>query len=84
MEKLPNGETTEVHAVPEIVWPPRVVRPARPPALVYIDLNHYINLARTAAGLETPEGYEDLLRAVLPLAGKTGPFSRCRERTTWR
>ena len=52
MQKLPNGEVTGVDdAVPEIVWPPRVVQPARPPALVYLDLNHYINLARTAAGL---------------------------------
>lgn len=57
MPKLPNGEATGVDdAVPEIVWPPRVVQPVRPPALVYLDLNHYINLARTAAGMETPDG----------------------------
>jgi hypothetical protein len=81
MQKLPNGEATGVDdAVPEIVWPPRVVQPARPPALVYLDLNHYINLARTAAGLETPDGYDGLLRAataarkqdraVFPLSGE--------------
>jgi hypothetical protein len=80
MQKLPDGEATGVDdAVPEIVWPPRVVQPARPPALVYLDLNHYINLARTAAGLETPDGYDGLLRAatiarqqdraVFPLSG---------------
>ncbi len=57
MQKLPDGEATGVDgAVPEIVWPPRVIQPARPPALVFLDLNHYINLARTAAGLETPDG----------------------------
>jgi hypothetical protein len=80
MRKLPNGEATRVDdAVPEIVWPPRVVQPARPPALIYLDLNHYINLARTAAGLQVPDGYDGLLRAataarqqdraVFPLSG---------------
>jgi hypothetical protein len=81
MQKLPDGEATGVDdAVPEIVWPPRVVQPARPPALVYLDLNHYIHLARMAAGLETPDGYDSLLRAataarhqdraVFPLSGE--------------
>jgi hypothetical protein len=80
MQKLPNGGATGVDdAVPEIVWPPRVVQPARPPALIYLDLNHYINLARTAAGLQVPDGYGSLLRAataarqqdraVFPLSG---------------
>jgi hypothetical protein len=81
MPKLPNGGVAGVDdAVPEIVWPPRVVQPARPPALVYLDLNHYINLARAAAGMETPDGYDGLLRAatasrqqdraVFPLSGE--------------
>ena len=80
MQTLPNGEATgAAEAVPGIVWPPRVVQPARPPALVYLDLNHYIYLARTAAGLTTPDGYNDLhraataarrqSRAVFPLSG---------------
>jgi hypothetical protein len=65
MRKLLNGEATGVgDAVSEIVWPPRVIQPTRPPALVYLDLNHYINLARSAAGLETPDGYDGLLRAA--------------------
>ena len=65
MQKLPDGGATGVDdAVPEIVWPPRVVQPARPPALIYLDLNHYINLARTAAGLQVPDGYGGLLRAA--------------------
>jgi hypothetical protein len=65
MQKPPNGEATgSADAVPEIVWPPRVVQPARPPALVFLDLNHYIYLARTAAGLTAPDGYDDLHRAV--------------------
>jgi hypothetical protein len=65
MQMLPNGEAAGAPAaVPGIVWPPRVVQPARPPALVYLDLNHYINLARTAAGLTAPDGYDSLLRAA--------------------
>ena len=80
MQKLPNGESTGVdNAAPEIVWPSRVVQPARPQVLVYLDLNHYINLARTAAGprrltdttaccgpLPPPEQQD---RAVFPLSG---------------
>jgi hypothetical protein len=80
MQKLPDGGATGVDdAVPEIVWPPRVVQPARPPALISLDLNHYINLARTAADLQVPDGYGGLLRAataarqqdraVFPLSG---------------
>jgi len=57
----------------------RVRQPARPPALVYLDLNHYINFARTAAGDATvPAGYDELLgpcrdarqdgRALFPLS----------------
>ena len=80
MQKLPNGDAAgAAGAVPEIVWPPRVIQPARPPALVYLDLNHYIYLARTAAGLAAPNGYDDLhraataarrqSRAVFPLSG---------------
>jgi hypothetical protein len=64
MQKLPDGEATGADgAVAEIVWP-RVIQPARPPALVCLDLNHYINLARTAVGLDTPDGYDGLLRAA--------------------
>ena len=70
MQKLPNGEATGVDdTVPEFVWPPRVIQPARPPALVYLDLNHYINLARTAVGLETSEGYDGVRRPLPPPVG---------------
>jgi hypothetical protein len=80
MQKFPNGKATAgAEAVPEIVWPPRLVQPARPPALIYLDLNHYIYLARIAAGLTAPAGYDDLHRAaraarrqnraVFPLSG---------------
>lgn len=50
---------------PDIVWPPRILKPSRPPALVYLDLNHYIYLARAAAGDATvPAGYGALLIVV--------------------
>jgi hypothetical protein len=50
---------------PDIVWPPRILQPSRPPALVYLDLNHYIYLARAAAGDATvPSGYGSLLEAA--------------------
>jgi hypothetical protein len=66
MQKLPKGAAAgAAGAVPEIVWPLRVVQPARPPALVYLDLNHCIYLARTAAGLTAPDGYDDLHRAAI-------------------
>jgi hypothetical protein len=86
MQKLPNGEATGVDdAVPEIVWPPRVVQPARPPALVYLDLNHYINLARTAAGPERRlTGATACCEPLPPPGSRTGLCSRCRESITWR
>lgn len=61
----------------DVVWPARVVQPPRPPALVYLDLNHFINLAKVAKGT-APAGYAELLmecrrakadgRAVFPLS----------------
>lgn len=62
----------------QLVWP-HVVRPRI--ALVYLDLNHYIFLARTVKGdTSTPAGYERLLeaavrayqeqRALFPLSGE--------------
>jgi hypothetical protein len=67
-------------SIPDLVWPARVTIPTRPPALVYLDLNHYIYLTRAADGDPTaPSGYEQLLasssrayqdgRAVFPLSG---------------
>lgn len=50
-------------AVPS-VWSGAVMVPARPPALVYLDLNHWINLAKVVAGKVAPAGYTDLLPAV--------------------
>lgn len=46
-----------------VVWPPRLIRPQRPPAVVYLDLNHYINMAKVIAG-KTVDGYVELLASA--------------------
>lgn len=46
----------------DVVWPSGLVQPARPPAVIYLDLNHYINLAKVPIGT-APEGYAELLEA---------------------
>jgi len=49
--------------VPELVWRQALVtRPAKP-LLVYLDLNHWINLARAAKGLPTGDAYRLALEA---------------------
>lgn len=79
MPKLPNvGAPRGNIPPPEIVWPPRILPPPRPPALIYLDLNHYIYLARAVAGETVPDGYHSLLlaahraqqqgRAIFPLS----------------
>ncbi|PKQ26269.1 MAG: hypothetical protein CVT64_04010 [Actinobacteria bacterium HGW-Actinobacteria-4] len=49
-----------------LVWP-HVVRPQA--ALVYLDLNHFINLAKAGVGQNTPPGYTVLLDAVRRAVG---------------
>lgn len=46
----------------DVVWPTQLMQPPRPPALVYLDMNHYINLAKVAVG-NAPTGYAELLEA---------------------
>jgi hypothetical protein len=48
----------------DVVWPPLLVRPQRPLAVVYLDLNHFINLAKVAIGKAAPAGYPELLAAA--------------------
>jgi hypothetical protein len=48
----------------DVVWPPLLVRPQRPPAIVYLDQNHWVNFAKVIAGRPTPEGYPRLLTAA--------------------
>jgi hypothetical protein len=48
----------------DVVWPPRLILPSRPPAVVYLDLNHYINMAKVIAGKDTADGYPELLASA--------------------
>lgn len=62
----------------DVVWPALLVPPQRPPAIVYLDQNHFVNLAKVVAGKPTRDGYPELLaaarnalssgRAVFPLS----------------
>jgi hypothetical protein len=46
-----------------LMWPQALVRPDRPPLLVYLDLNHWIHLAQAATGHAQGAGYRDALDA---------------------
>jgi hypothetical protein len=46
----------------DVVRPARLILPPRPPSLVYLDMNHYVNLARVKIGT-APQGYPELLEA---------------------
>ncbi|WP_100509736.1 hypothetical protein [Mycobacteroides abscessus] len=48
----------------DVVWPPGLNLPSRPPAVVYLDLNHYINMAKAIAGRDVPAGYAELLASA--------------------
>jgi len=47
----------------DVVWPPRLLRAQRPPAIVYLDLNHYINMAKVISR-KPMDGYADLLASA--------------------
>lgn len=42
--------TSPADAAVPLVWPKGLVRPRRPPRLVYLDMNHWIGLAQAATG----------------------------------
>ena len=47
----------------DVVWPSRLSQPSRPPAVVYLDMNHYINLAKPLA---YSLGFENTPTATAP------------------
>lgn len=48
----------------DLIWPRDLSQPARPPALVYLDMHVFINLAKVAVGTGTePAGYAQLFDA---------------------
>ena len=63
------------------VWPERLVQPLRPPQLVYLDLNHWISLAKCMSGHKDGTRYQDSLdiciealesgQAVFPISDST-------------
>lgn len=78
----------------DVVWPSELTLPARPPAVIYLDQNQFINMAKVVAGKPVPDGYPDLLeacrksvnegRAVFPLSAthlmETAAISSSRRR----
>ena len=52
----------------ERIWSPDIVLPLRPPALLYLDLNHWINLTKASLGRGTAP-YLELLRALRSARG---------------
>lgn len=45
------------------LWPPSLCLPARPPKVVYLDLNHWISLAKANAGHPGGQAFADALAA---------------------
>jgi hypothetical protein len=54
----------------EYVWPPTLLLPRRPPKLVYLDLNHWITLAKVDSGRHDGAARRDVLDACLDAADK--------------
>ena len=44
-----------------MVWPPSLKRPLTGRPVVYLDLNHWISLAKAAVGHEQGESFKDVL-----------------------
>lgn len=63
------------------MWPEKLVQPPRPPQLVYLDLNHWISLAKCISGHKDGSKYQDSLdvclkalesgQAVFPISDST-------------
>ncbi|RUP01075.1 MULTISPECIES: hypothetical protein [Mycobacterium] len=47
----------------DVIWPRNLVLPPRPPALVYLDMLGWINMAEVDAGNTAPAGYARVLEA---------------------
>jgi hypothetical protein len=55
--------TLPVEAPVPLVWPSALRQPARPPLLVYLDMNHWISLAQAATGHAQGAGHLEALDA---------------------
>jgi len=57
--------------VPQYIWPEQLVQPQRPPLLVYIDLNHWINLSQANTGHQgSTDAYRKLLKSCRAAIGR--------------
>jgi len=52
------------------IWPTKLVLPARPPKLVYLDLNHWIELSKAQAGHPGGAQFQDVLSACVDALGR--------------
>jgi hypothetical protein len=52
---------TSPHNSDQYAWPPLLVRLPRPPVLVYLDMNHWIALAKAAAGHPSGALHQEVL-----------------------
>lgn len=61
-EAVPARGTGEASTTSEFAWADRLLQPVRPPAIVYLDLNHWIGLAKAATNHHDSQRYAPLLR----------------------
>jgi hypothetical protein len=47
----------------DLIWPPGLIPPQKPPTLLYLDLNHWINLSKARLDRKTGARYQGLLEA---------------------
>lgn len=67
MSRRPRDKQEAEYALPNLTWPPALLQPVRPPKLLYLDLNHWIELARADRGggnVAYIELLEELRKAV--------------------
>lgn len=55
----------KTHEAP-LVWPPTLRRPLTGRPIVYLDLNHWISLAKAAAGHADGDAFKDILTHSCP------------------
>lgn len=63
MSLRPREKAEAEYGLPDLVWPPALLQPRRPPILLYLDLNHWIELARAERG-SGQVAYTELLQAL--------------------
>lgn len=54
----------------EILWPATLELPLRPPKLIYLDLNHWVNLAKAFSGHSDGARHADALAALVDAANR--------------